>query len=250
MVATPEEIPTDLTLEIGDDLPPERFMAAARAFFGYVQELSQAAVPDGQPARWIVHVREGSTLLGLTPNPGVPPEVARIVYERAERGLTHLKDRDIEDSGLAEPALKHLRVLSEMTETGPNKAPPVSIRLWIRKKPISFEPAIASTIREDQRADYNDYGTIEGRLETIQESFGTLQLFIRDALLRQRVRCYFPENMLPAVFEQFRKRVEVSGIIHYRKNGTPISIEAEHVIGLPDDSELPSAEEVRGILAS
>jgi hypothetical protein len=93
MVATPEEIPTDLTLEIGDDLPPERFMAAARAFFGYVQELSQAAVPDGQPARWIVHVREGSTLLGLTPNPGVPPEVARIVYERAERGLTHLKDR-------------------------------------------------------------------------------------------------------------------------------------------------------------
>jgi hypothetical protein len=86
-------------------------------------------------------------------------------------------------------------------------------------------------------------------LETIQESYGTLQLFIRDALLRQRVRCYFPEDMLPAVFEQFRKRVEVSGIIHYRKNGTPISIEAEHIIGLPDDSELPSFEDVRGILS-
>ena len=103
-------------------------------------------------------------------------------------------------------------------------------------------------IREEWRADYNDYGTIEGRLEAIQESRGTLQFFIRDAMLRLRVRCYFPEELLPAVFDKFRKRVEVSGVIHYRKNGTPVSIEAEQIIGLSDDSELPTAEDVRGIL--
>jgi hypothetical protein len=45
------------------------------------------------------------------------------------------------------------------------------------------------------------------------------------------------------------KQVEVFGLIHYRKNGTPISIEAEHIVRLPDDSELPTAEDVRGILA-
>ena len=50
--------------------------------------------------------------------------------------------------------------------------------------------------------------------------------------------------------DKFRKRVEVSGIIHYRKNGMPISIEAEQIIALPDDSELPTAEDVRGILRS
>lgn len=135
-----------------------------------------------------------------------------------------------------------------MTEAGPTKAPPVPLRLWVEKRPISFEPTIASVIREEWRADYNDYGTIEGRLEAIQETHGTLQFFIRDAMLRLRVRCYFPETLLPAVFEKFRKRVEVSGIIHYRKNGTPVSIEAEHIIGLLDDSELPTAEDVRGIL--
>ena len=117
-----------------------------------------------------------------------------------------------------------------------------------RKRPISFEPTIASVIREDWRADYNDYGTIEGRLETIQETYGTLQFYIRDAMLRQRVRCYFPEKLLPEVFDKFRKRVEVSGIIHYRKNGTPVSIEAEQIVGLPDDADLPTAEDVRGIL--
>lgn len=67
-------------------------------------------------------------------------------------------------------------------------------------------------------------------------------------MLRQRVRCYFPENLLPEVFDRFRKRVEVSGVIHYRKNGSPVSIEAEHIIGLPDDAELPTAGDVRGIL--
>jgi hypothetical protein len=174
----------------------------------------------------------------------------RRIYRRTESGIQHLIDRDIEDSGLPEPALKHLRTLSEMTEAGPNKAAPVPMRVWVEKRPISLEPTIASVIREEWRADYNDYGTIEGRLETIQESYGTLQFWIRDALLRQRVRCYFPEELLPAVFDTFRKRVEVSGVIHYRKNGTPVSIEVEHILGLPDDSELPTAEDVRGILRS
>lgn len=248
MPATPDQIPTDLTLEIGENLSPERFMAAARAFFGYVEELSRAVTADDQPLRWIVRVREGSALLAVDPALTTPPEVARVIYSRAENGIRHLIARDIENTGLPEPALRHLRTLAEMTEAGPNRAPPVPIRIWIEKKPIIFEPIIASVIREEGRSDYNDYGTVEGRLETIQESYGTLQLYIRDILLRQKIRCYFPEEMLPEVFEKFRKRVEISGIIHYRKNGTPISIEVEHIVGLPDDSELPTAEDVRGIL--
>jgi hypothetical protein len=248
MPAAPDQIPTNLTLEIGENLSPDRFMAAVRAFFGYVEELSRAVAHGGQPSRWIVRVREGSTLLAVDPSPATPPDVAHRIYARAERGIRHLIERDIDDSGLPETALRHLRILSELTESGLNKAPAVPIKLWIEKRPISFEPAIASAIREDLHADYNDYGTIEGLIETIQESYGNLQFYLRDAMLRQRVRCYFPEALLPEVFDKFRKRVEVSGIIRYRKNGTPISIEAEQIIGFPDDHELPTAEDVRGIL--
>jgi hypothetical protein len=250
MPATPDQIPTDLALEIGENLSPDRFMAAARAFFGYVQEISQALAPDSEPVRWVVRIKEGSALLAVDPTPAVPKEVTRRIYARTERGIRSVINHNIEDSGLPEPALKHLRTLSEMTEARPNKPPPVHIRVWVQRKPISLESTIASAIREDWRADYNDFGTIEGRLETIQESYGTLQFYIRDAALRQRVRCYFPEELLPAVFETFRRRVEVSGIIHYRKNGRPVSIEVEHIFGLPDDAELPTAEDVRGILSS
>jgi hypothetical protein len=249
MPAAPEQIPTDLTLEIGGNLSPDRFMAIARAFFGYVEEIGHTVAPEGLFLSWFVRIREGSTLLAVDPSPAMPSDIARQVYSRAERGVRHLIDSDIDDSGLNEPALRYLRALSEMTEAGLNKAQPIPMRLWVEKRPISLEPTIASVIREEYRADYTDYGTIEGRLETIQESYGSLQFYIRDAILRQRVRCYFPEELLADVFDKFRKRIEVFGLIHYRKNGTPISIEAEHIVRLPDDSELPTAEDVRGILA-
>ena len=112
----------------------------------------------------------------------------------------------------------------------------------------SPDSGVARIIDEDWRADYNDFGTIEGRLETIQDRDGKLLLQVRDAMLRQNVRCYFAEEMLPAAFDMFRKRVEVTGIIHYRRNGSPISIEVSQIEKLPDDSELPTLDDVRGIL--
>src|SRR4051812_14635147 len=110
MTATPELIPTDLTLEIGADLSPEQFMAVARAFFGYVNELTDDA--DLRHAdRWVVRVREGSTLLALDPRPSVPPEVVHRVYRRVVIGIERLASNDLENSGLPEGALKHLKVL-------------------------------------------------------------------------------------------------------------------------------------------
>lgn len=247
-MATAEQIPSDLTLEIGTNLSPERFMTAARAFFGYVQELSEAFAPEGELPRWVVRVREGSTLLGVDPLPTAHPEVIQALLTRAERGIEQITDGNVEDSGLPESAVKHLKTLAEIAEGKRGQVEGIPIRLWVRKKPVPVVPAIAEVIREDWRSDYNDYGTIEGRLETIQEGISGLQFRIRDPMYRQKILCHFPEDLLPTVFEQFRKRVEVSGVIHYRKNGMPISIVAENIEAMPDDSELPEAEDVRGIL--
>jgi len=56
--------------------------------------------------------------------------------------------------------------------------------------------------------------------------------------------------MIDDVLGSFRKRVEIEGRIHYRRNGTPISIEAFEIEVLPDDSDLPTADDVRGIMAT
>lgn len=113
-------------------------MAAARAFFGYVEEVSKVFTSDNRPLRWIVRVRGGSALLAVDPAVTTPPEVAHAIYARAEHGIRQLIERDIEDTGLPEPALRYLRTLSEMTEAGPNKAPPVPLRLWVEKKQLAL----------------------------------------------------------------------------------------------------------------
>jgi len=244
MVATPDIIPSDLTLEIGDDISPDRFVAAARAFFGYVNELAKMLAPEGDEPHWRVLVRDGSSLLAVEA-PSTPPEILSAIYTRAEDSLSALIRGSVEDANLSEPALRHAKTLSGLSEG--TKDRPLPLRVWVRRKPVEVRPEIARTIEEDWRADYNDYGTIEGRLETIQDHEGSLRLQVRDSLFRQNVRCYFDEGKLPFAFSAFRKRVEVSGIIHYRKNGTPISIEVSQIDTLPDDSELPSAADVRGL---
>jgi hypothetical protein len=244
MPATPDIIPTDLTLEIGDDLPPDRFLAAVRAFFGYVQEIEAGL--DGDALGWTVRVREGSALIAIDPAPAAPPELVESVYTLAEHGIRDVANGQIDKANLSESALRHLKVLSELTVARQDRIVPMQV--WVRRRPISLTPRIRDVIREDRRADYNDFGTVEGRLETIQDRDGSLLMHIRDRMFRQKIRCYFPEEMLPDVFDKFRRRVEISGVIHYRHNGVPISIEAAVIDALPDDDELPTAEDVRGIL--
>lgn len=245
MTATPDQVPSDLTLEIGDNPTPERFLAAVKAFFGYVEELGNTLAPEGERPTWTVHVKEGSALIGVEPTPRTARNTLDLIYSRVEADIGRLVVGDIEGARLPDSVLKHLKSLSELTES-PRKGP-TEIRLWVRRKPVVMEPAVARTIREDWRSDYADFGTIEGRLDTIQDR-GALQIQIRDVIFRQAVRCQIPDDMLPRVFESFRKRVEASGIIHFRRNGVPISIDVENITTLPDDSELPTAADVKGIL--
>ena len=243
-MATPEQIPTDLTLEIDENLPPDRFIAAARAFFGYVQEITDA--DDAEGVHWIVKVREGSHLIGVAPQGShAPPALLASIYRRAESGLTMLAEGRVAESGLSESAMKHLRVLSEMTDASHGK--PVTMNLWVQKRPVAVGPAVGHAVREDHRAAYNDYGTLEGRLKSIQDN-GSIQLILRDDLLGWNLKCYLSDELLGQAFENFRHRVEVSGLIHYRANGVPISIAVKDIDPLPDDDDLPTAEEVRGLL--
>jgi hypothetical protein len=160
-----------------------------------------------------------------------------------DEAVRSLASGDLHGARVPETALRHLKALSELTE----RKRPVPLRLWVKRQPMALNPEMARVIREDWRTDYKDFGTIEGRLTAIQEQ-GTLQLLLKDEWLSQTVRCYVPEDMLPEAFAAFRRRVEISGMVHYRKNGTPISVEVDGIEPLPNDEDLPSAEDVRGLL--
>ncbi|AUN30301.1 hypothetical protein C0V82_08700 [Niveispirillum cyanobacteriorum] len=245
LMATPDQIPSDLTLEVAVNLSPERFMAVARAFFGYVEEIGRSITADESGPDWIVRLREGSHLIGVDPAPNTSIEAVHAVYAKAESGIKQLSVGDLTGAGLSDAALKHLRNLADATIIDRTRTVP--IRLWVKRAPTELNKEIANLIRDDWNVDYHDFGTIEGKLEAIQDR-GALNLTVRDPYLRQTVRCIVSENLLKKAFENFRQRVELSGTIHYRKNGKPISIEVAEITPLEDDTTLPTLNDVRGIL--
>lgn len=246
-MATPDQIPTDLTIDLGDDLSPDEFVAAVRNFIGYVGEITDSQKGDGADVSWTVRVREGSALVGVEPNSAAPQSRLAMIYKQAEYGPTALARGDIEGAGLSEKAINHLKSLSDLVSKYKNGK---GVNLWVNKKPVSIGVGIAKVIREDWETDYHDVGTIEGRLEAIQDSAGSLRIRVKDFLYPKAINCIVPERMIDNVLGSFRKRVEIEGRIHYRRDGTPISIEAHFIDVLPEDNDLPSADDVKGIMVA
>ena len=245
-MATPDQIPTDLTIDLGDDLSPTEFVSAIRNFMGYVAEITDAQKGDGADITWTVRVHEGSALVGVEPDPSAPKSRLAMIYKKARHGPTALAHGNIEDAGLSEKAIDHLKNLSSLVGKHQNGK---GVNLWVERKPINISAGIAKVIQEDWRSDYYDFGTVEGRLEAISGTAGALQIRVRDFLYPRAINCVVPESLINKVLDNFRRRVEIEGRIHYRRNGTPISIEVQEIEQLPEDDELPTADEVRGIMA-
>jgi len=244
-MAHPEDIPTDLALEIGANLDPKRFIDVARHFFGYVEEVTRQTIAKDAPA-WEVIARQGSTILAMRPPEDFSTFALGELYERLGAASASLTRGDVDDSQLSEKALNHIQMLADLRDRQGTKIP---VRFWVRKSPTLIGPDVGEYIRESRGREYYDFGSLDGKLQTIQDSGGKLEFRIRDVLYRNPVRCIVGEDLLQTVIDNFRNRVEVFGEIRYSQNGVPLAITVRGIDAMTADSDLPTAEDVRGILA-
>lgn len=91
-------------------------------------------------------------------------------------------------------------------------------------------------------------GSIEGKLVGVQGSDGSYHIFVRDRLRNRQVRCNIPHADLPRALANFESRVIVRGIIWSRPDGSAVRIDAKDFVTIPPDDELPTLQQVRGIL--
>lgn len=244
-MAEADDIPTDLALEIGEDLEPSKFLAAVRDFVGLVNELVQPA--DGQPDfDWRIKVRQGSNIVALDA-PKVRETNAPFAALNAMQDGTHA----LVDGQLGAPVLtdKALGFAKRLSDIGRSSRGIVPIRIWVRRIPFNFGPEIAEHIREAEHSSYHDYGTLEGTLNAIADRNGVIEIKVADPIWPQAIPCKVSDRQLPAAMAAFRKRVELAGLINYNRLGRPTSISVERLERLPDDSTLPTAQDVRGLLA-
>ena len=91
-------------------------------------------------------------------------------------------------------------------------------------------------------------GLVEGRLESL--TVHQRRVFsVYDLLTGGRIECSFGHRIpLETILGAMERRVRVHGEIRYRDTGEVIGMVAETLQVLPEDSDLPSAADVYGIL--
>ncbi len=91
---------------------------------------------------------------------------------------------------------------------------------------------------------YSAIGSVEGTLDTIS-LHRSPRIFVYHSLTRKAVRCKFPLDMLENVRSALGKRVIVSGIVQYNRQGDPVRVDMEEIriLGL---NQLPSTQELSG----
>jgi hypothetical protein len=245
-LANRTDIETDLTLEIdGNFITPEKFLRGVRSFFAIVTEVTAKIGGRKTAIRWRVQVKKGSNLIGISPQPGFDPAVISLITDAVGSGIDEIERMNSEPQYFSERALKSVRELGSLI--GKPDKDETTVRLWVRKEPHPVTANSVAAVNSLLTSEHEDYGSIEGRLQTVTER-GGLQFVVYEPLWDRGIRCYIPETLTDEAIASFGLRVEVYGLIKYRKDGTPMSIEADEIVRLTHNKKIPSFSDVRGIL--
>jgi hypothetical protein len=92
-------------------------------------------------------------------------------------------------------------------------------------------------------------GSVEGRLEGLNVHGSNRYFNVYDDLTGERVQCQFGHRIdVAKIGGAVERRVSVSGEIRYRETGEIVNVIAHSLDVFPQESDLPSADDVYGII--
>lgn len=240
------DIETDLTLEVdGKNITPEKFLRSVRSFFAILNEVTKVVADGGPGVEWVVQVKSGSNLVGVAPQRGFDPAIVARVTDAVSAGISQIENASARPAHFNERALRNLRDLGKVV--GKSDHDDTKVRVWVRKAPIAVTHSSVANVTSLLASEHEDYGSIEGRLQTISER-GRLQVVVYEPLWDESIRCFISDEMMSGAVTSFGHRVEIYGLIKYRKDGKPVSIDVEEIIPFPGSENIPSFMDVHGIL--
>lgn len=238
--------PNRVTLKLGERVSAPRFRVAVGAFLSAVDAVATSMTGDPKAIQWFVSVEKGSQLINTDPElasaslrvvPGVGRELAK--------GIAAIENNGAIPQYFRDSALKHLRRLTHATAASQS---PVTASIIVDDEELPITSRTALALDDLARVKFRDYGSIEGRIETVSKR-GTPKFIVYDALTDAPVRCDVGQDLQQEALRAFGKRVCATGLVKYRQDGRPISVKVESLSRFPDEDELPTADEVYGVLS-
>jgi hypothetical protein len=93
---------------------------------------------------------------------------------------------------------------------------------------------------------YQEVGSVEGRLEMIS-IHGTPRVTLYHSITRRSVSCKFGTGLLETAKEGLGKRVIVHGTVYLNYVHEPVKVDAQNIVILPKEEQLPTAKDLRGM---
>jgi hypothetical protein len=233
----------DVPTLVGTDL-----REAVGAFLNLAESVAAAIAPDLKVS-WQVRTIRMASPLNLVIEPVARQNRADVLSREAitrgvVSGLAAVQSGEDRPEFLSDEALRSARTLSRLTRhhghrltlAGAGQSAEVTMDLARRVDEI-LEPAYVSG------------GSVEGYLETLNVHANNRYFAVYDDLTGERVECRFTRRRsLEEIGKAVEKRVLVEGDIHYRRSGTVAWMAVESMEVFPDQADLPTAEQVLGIL--
>lgn len=223
---------------------------AARELTEIVRELTNSISKAGRDAvRWVITRAHAASLeldvVAVPAKPAVAPSQLPEIVSTIVRGLRVVQERAERPPFFTDAALRSARDLGNLARGGI-----VAVQVGNGRGVATLTKRVALNVEEIIGPKLESFGTVEGMLEAVtvhqRPAFA-----VWEALTGQRIDCYFGDRIpLDRIFGAFGKRVAVRGLIRARKTGERLSIEARELQEFPDESELPSADDVRGALGA
>jgi hypothetical protein len=158
-------------------------------------------------------------------------------------GLQALERRATRPKHFSDAALLKVRDLGKMT----SPETPV-VKIGNGTAPIPLSARLIANVESVLAPELESIGTVEGRLQGLI-IHGKTRFLLFDPLSDRQVICFISGAVeWQRVRDAIGKRVAATGRIQSRRSGEKVSMIVSRFVELPDDSELPSASDVFGIL--
>jgi hypothetical protein len=236
----------EIALELeGSKITAKNFRTCINNFFDMVDEVVTEYGGSKNSVVWLVDISPGSAKILLRPDMEsslLAPNQTQDLMSTITNGLELIENTGVKPEFFTEKALRKIATLS--STIGEEIA---SIKVGYNGRAGSLTRRSIANVDTLLKTNYQDWGSVEGYLREISGK-KTNHASVYEEISGKYIKCEVSWDKLLEMIPAFGKRVMVSGVIHYTKEGEIQKILVEDFEIFPEPEKLPNYNDVYGIL--
>ncbi|MBU1319206.1 MAG: hypothetical protein KKG33_01055 [candidate division Zixibacteria bacterium] len=235
-----------LVLKIeGSRITTAKFMRIVKNFTAILRNVADELTEGQDSVTWLISAEKGSQVFKASPEADETvvrnlESIPKTIYEGfglIERGRRRPR-------GFSDAALKNANELASVIGNGDGDISRVAIRYVGQTKDLSVKTSLH--VKDILGVKRTEDGSVEGRVTVLSDK-RRFKVYVDDVLTGHSVRCTARDVDEDELIATFRKRIAVTGTVHYRRDNTPVRIEVDNIRILGRGDKLPSFDDVKGI---